>query len=826
MRPPVTERSLLRYLSLALMLLGHLCAGARAEDPASSAPGAHTLRYAVPDAAEVHVIWGIDGWQRPPDASIPEGTVIEGGVMYTPMVPDGEEFTLQLRLPQGTLVDHVFNIRRTHSGGATDLWDTNGTDGPSYHAFVLRESESRVSREHMADISQPAPSGLRWLATLVMLALTVIIVAGRGRASARDPAAWGADLLYVVATWATALWILFIVRMEILGVSGSYLPLEGAPRREILGAFRDDAVYVLGAAAVFSALLAAGHRLPRWRLALRLASSAVAAASVLLAIVNLKTLPMIAATINWQWLYYSDFLGSFDARAAIAQHLSVDVVVGLVSAVLAVFCVPWALARVVARARRPNPMARYAATALVIAAAAWGATAEWPEPERFTKESRTRNATVAFVGSAIAFVETPALFTMETGLDSSDFESAHSPDPGPAHDPTRGRAPRHVVVVILESVGVRYLDVYGGAYGVTPNLARLREHAVLFDNIYAHAPATNLAAVSLLTSTYPWISYRSITAEYPDAPFDLLTSTLKARGFRTGFFNAGDNRFQKLDDFLAGRDIDRIEDKRSLACDRESFVADPKDPWFLNGLDDHCLVDALAAWIDEDPQRPFLGILWTYQTHYPYFVSGPPVAAGTGDATLDRYLGAIRHADAMIGRIVEGLEQRGLSDDTLLVIVGDHGEAFGQHGQRVHATHIYEENIHVPLMLVNGTRFRAEQRASVGGLVDVAPTILDLLDVPAPASWQGRSLFAADRSNRTYYFAPWSDFLCGVRQDDTKLIFNASKDSYELYDLRRDPGETANLAPESPELVQDGLRRLAAWVQHQQRFIESMVAGR
>jgi arylsulfatase A-like enzyme len=214
--------------------------------------------------------------------------------------------------------------------------------------------------------------------------------------------------------------------------------------------------------------------------------------------------------------------------------------------------------------------------------------------------------------------------------------------------------------------------------------------------------------------------------------------------------------------------------------------------------------------------------MWTYQTHYPYFFSGELKNYSTEDAFFNRYLNALNHSDGILQKVVDELKQDKLSDSTLIVVVGDHGEAFGRHGQITHARKIYEENIHVPCVFIN-PGFAPERRKEVGGLVDVAPTIMDILGYAPHDKWQGTSLFAEQRENRVYFFAPWNDYLFGYREGNEKFIYDASHNSTEIYNLKDDPEETRNLAPGSPEKIKIGHQRLAAWSQFVNQFIDSVI---
>src|ERR1041385_6246555 len=117
--------------------------------------------------------------------------------------------------------------------------------------------------------------------------------------------------------------------------------------------------------------------------------------------------------------------------------------------------------------------------------------------------------------------------------------------------------------------------------------------------------------------------------------------------------------------------------------------------------------------------------------------------------------------------------------------MGDHGEAFGSHDQITHASKIYEENLHIPFVLINPA-FTQRNLTQIGGIVDVAPTIMSVLGLSVPEKWQGQNLFAG-KNERTYFFCPWSDYLFGYREGDKKFIYNATTNKTEVYDLKADP---------------------------------------
>jgi arylsulfatase A-like enzyme len=574
----------------------------------------------------------------------------------------------------------------------------------------------------------------------------------------------------------------------------------------------EDLLYVtlLTGSALLAIRLAC--RRPRLLLAVRALFPVLAVFSLVMAVVNVRAITDLGRSVNYQWLYYSDFLRSLDAYNALGAVISRSWLLGTAGLAIGLLIVSYLLARTV-RSLAPQVRAPWLAPAAGLGLAAYLAwSARW-SPRAPQDHALLANPVMAFVGSLVTADAAPPLATRRTSADSADFlpigERAGSAGRSPLSGAARAAGVRNVVVVVLESVGAEYLDPYGARYGATPELSRYSRDATRFANAYAHVPGTTYSLVSLLLSIYPKHSFRSITREYPRIEAASLSAELKRQGYRTAFLNADENRFQRSDEFLNGRGFDQVLDAEAFPCTLAELAARGQDA---------CLSAAFGAWLDASPARPFFAMLWTIQTHYPYFAPGPTTDFGVRDTMLNRYLNALHQSDRAVGGLMRMLDERRLLDSTLVVVVGDHGEAFRQHGQIVHRL-LYEEDVHIPLLLVNRRLFHGETDSVVGGMIDLAPTVLDLLGYPLPERWQGASLFDPGRSGRVYLFGPYSG-LFGYRDGSRKLIYQALNDSTELYDLATDPGERVNLAPHSPEAVREGGERLAAWVQFQNRFLK------
>jgi arylsulfatase A-like enzyme len=191
------------------------------------------------------------------------------------------------------------------------------------------------------------------------------------------------------------------------------------------------------------------------------------------------------------------------------------------------------------------------------------------------------------------------------------------------------------------------------------------------------------------------------------------------------------------------------------------------------------------------------------------------------------YDAAVRQADERVGRVVETLKRAGVWDRTLFILLADHGEELGDRGGFQHDQSLYEELVHVPLLLhFPSNRFAGERVNAPVSLVDVAPTILDVAGLPASERHRGRSLLpllgddsarepirmTAFRHNVKKFYRPYKetrgDVNVALRWRTWKGIWNADLDTFELYDLRRDPGERSDVSSRERE-TSEAMRRFA-----------------
>jgi arylsulfatase A-like enzyme len=368
-------------------------------------------------------------------------------------------------------------------------------------------------------------------------------------------------------------------------------------------------------------------------------------------------------------------------------------------------------------------------------------------------------------------------------------------------------AGRNVVLISLESTGASSLRCYGSKDDPTPNLTRLAASSLVFDHAYAVTPESLKGLFSVLCSRYP--AFDTTGEDYAAVRTPSLAARLSQEGYRTALFHSGRFMYLGMDAVVQERGFGTLEDAGAIGGNFNSSF----------GVDEPATVERMLSWIEALPhgQRFFLHYL-PIAGHHPYATPtrGPfPESDDTG-----QYLNALHYGDVSLGRLLDGLHVRGLDTNTLFVIYGDHGEAFGQHeGNYGHTLFVYEENVRVPLLIaMPGAAVEPKRVTRVASLIDLAPTVLDLLGLSNEPDYQGVSLLAAgDRA--ALFFTDYSLPLVGVRDGKWKLIHELNTSRVKLFDLERDPTETHNVAAEHPALVAQWQPRLSAWASAQKHLI-------
>lgn len=581
-----------------------------------------------------------------------------------------------------------------------------------------------------------------------------------------------------------------------------------------------DAIFALGAGLAFAALARLNPRQAGWRQAVVGMFVVFAVLCVIYAVVSRQVYAYYSAPLTYQLLT----LGGEPAKlwSSLEVYLTAPALIAVVGLpVLFVLLVQGSRRREASWSAQAKKRARLV---LLAVAAAWLALGtQLAGSVWFVAQDRhlVDSPHTVFLESLVLAVAGSGAGLSDVEVDPQDlldFKSATPAQPGaPGTRAATGlpaERPRNVIVIVLESVGSRYLGIYGSQRDTTPRLLAEQSSALVFDSYYAPVAWTAYSLIALVKSQRPPMErYNELEFSARSGGGDSLAQTLRKQGLRTAFMSAGTPDWASHG-FLERNGFDEVVRGNELPG------ALAVSSW---GTTDRTLFDTMLQWIDRRRDKPFFLMAWTDQTHHPYPIAPdqrlvdvlPPGKDG-GASDLARYLSLVRESDTQIGRLLDHLRRSGLAEDTLVVVTGDHGEAFADpHSGNGHGFTVYDEEVRVPLMLWNPRLFKDGRRSDVvGSHLDLAPTLLDLMGIPQPAHWHGRSLFDPDRPPRTYLFAAaWGQYLLGVRERHMKYIYDARKGQGELYDLAVDPDEQKNIAAAEPALALRLRQRLAAWMQ-------------
>jgi arylsulfatase A-like enzyme len=589
----------------------------------------------------------------------------------------------------------------------------------------------------------------------------------------------------------------------------------------VAAASQQDVLFGLAVGLLAAAAAFALRTRPAWTTGIVRLQLALGAACLVWAVASRQLFAYYFAPVTWQLMS----LGGEPSRlwSSLKDFVSVPVVVALLGLPLLYVWLSHATAR---RAGRWSAVTgrrvRLSLAALLLAWLAGGLVmrdSNWfvaqerhfPEsPHWVLLQSMTMGSSAASGLGAVA-VRADDLAELSQRADSA-------PRPASAQLPGTGGAarPRNIVLIVMESVGAHYLSLYGSHYDTTPNLLAERQNALVFTNYYAPVGWTAYSLIALVLSQRPPMErYNEVSFRIDPVAAGSLAKSLASAGYRTAFMSSGDPNWASPG-FLERQGFNEIHRGQDLPG------AKAISSW---GTQDRFLFDSILGWVDQRRNEPFFVMAWTDQTHQPYTVAPdqtlvPFRTSGRNAEPLARYLGLVRETDAQIERLLQGLRDRGLADDTLVVITGDHGESFGEsHGGSGHGFSVYDDEVHVPLVLWNPRLFGGGSHTSdvLGTHVDLAPTLLDIVGLPSPGAWDGRSLFDATRSPHAYLFAAaWGQYLLGVRDRNLKYSFDARTGHEELFDLATDPDEQHNIAGTQPVLAVRERERLAALLKDEQ----------
>jgi tetratricopeptide (TPR) repeat protein len=356
---------------------------------------------------------------------------------------------------------------------------------------------------------------------------------------------------------------------------------------------------------------------------------------------------------------------------------------------------------------------------------------------------------------------------------------------------TRASAPLGgpIIVISIDTLRADHLPAYGYRQVRTPAIDALAADGIVFERAYSHAPQTLPAHVSILSGRLPFETGVRDNLGFAVKPDErLLPEMLRERGYATA---AAVSAYVLRKETGIGRGFDFFDDEMASSSPEATLGEVQRDGGATEAVAERWLETRRSA-------RVFL-FLHLYEPHKPYT---PPARFGE----YAPYDGEIAYSDEIVGRLIRYLRTHELYDRSTIVLLADHGEGLGDHGEQEHGLFLYEEAIHVPLIVKQaGQAGRGRRIPDLVQHIDIVPTLLDLVKAPIPGDLRGRSLkpllaargrlanqgVYAEASYGRYHFG-WSELT--ALTDGHYRYIEAPRD--ELYDLDRDPQELTNIIGE------------------------------
>ncbi len=373
----------------------------------------------------------------------------------------------------------------------------------------------------------------------------------------------------------------------------------------------------------------------------------------------------------------------------------------------------------------------------------------------------------------------------------------------------------NVVLIILESLRARSSTVYNPELQTTPFLAEMAKNALVIEQFYPIIPHTSKALVSIICGIPPKIAMPISEAQPGGLPGRCLPHLFAGLGYSTAFFQAATKKFENRGQLLKNMGYQTIKTHESL----------PTEGFFKTnsfGYEDRLILEPSIRWIREQRKknRKFFLTYLTLISHFEY--NTPPefpkrVFEKTDDWEYHKYLNAIHYLDLFLKDLFARFEKLGMLEDTLFVLVADHGEAFSEHKRRQHDNGLWEEIVHSAALLYAPALWKKGRR--IGGIwhhLDILTTIAAALNLKIEGGEvRGKVIFRDDTRNREIYMSCWYEKFClAVRKGDIKLIYYYDNRPVEVFDLRRDPLEKNNLAytyPFEGPFIKRQIEKLLNW---------------
>jgi hypothetical protein len=396
----------------------------------------------------------------------------------------------------------------------------------------------------------------------------------------------------------------------------------------------------------------------------------------------------------------------------------------------------------------------------------------------------------------------------------------------------------NVIVVLVESLRRDVLFSQTDAVATMPQLESLAQEGAFFSRHYSSSSHSSYSDISVISGIYPlWGNRIHIyPKQAPDYPRPRIYDVLTAIGMDAAIFSSQNENWGGMLDYLQSDALDIVYHAGELTSGEDLLGRSLP----LNGGKgfDRDTIEVALNWM-HSREVPFFAYLNLQGSHYPYYFPDSeirPFGEEFDGADLNflnlppevipivrpRYRDSLYYIDQQLGHLVSELKKTGRWNNTLIIVTGDTGQAFGEHGFTGHARDLYDEVVRTPLILAGGALKYSGNYELLSQHVDIAPTILGLLDLPAYSGFQGFNLFGPNA--RT-----WAPLVCqspalkqvGMVTKKWKLMLDWNTGNYRLYDVEQNPEENILIEASQTDCFESLQEMLNTWVFYQLEYYAS-----
>ncbi len=462
-----------------------------------------------------------------------------------------------------------------------------------------------------------------------------------------------------------------------------------------------------------------------------------------------------------------------ELEVVIGSQISAPFIGSLIAVVAGVVVLPLVLGPFLSRLLRPNPRTRVKAVSVVglvvlLIAAGWSAptaSAAFSLAPPLQLAITPVRAANAYPGELASAAVTPTPETTRLVGHDGDF--------------------RNVVVITLESQRSA-MTLQNVKQPVTPVIDDLTKTSTRPERGYSVLPHTSKALTAIHCGIAPPLDSNNSEADPDSLPAKCLPTMLAEQGYTTSFFQSATERFERRRDTADNfgfQDFMSVDQMKSRGFHRANYF----------GYEDDIMLDPERTWLENNRDRPFMLSMLTVTGHHDYALKGYPRVDFVDDPLLNNYLNGIHYQDQFVGKVIDMFKDLGLYENTIFVVVGDHGEGFGEHQIFQHDDTIYEEGIRIPFLIHDPLR-GGELVDGPANQLAVLPTIVDLLGFRIESDAAYKPSLISGESQGPVVATCYARGKCTATIDgDMKLIHHFGDRRDEVFNLALDPHETNDL---------------------------------